>query len=564
MTGNANGMMFFIFLLALAVSFPVSFALILFYRRAVLKSMNAQTDSPPQQRSENADSSTARVSPENPAPALPLITIYEGTSSIPLDAKAATLFGKMRFARWQAAAIYTLAGIGFALVMMLAFLYDLDGFFPLRVVLMTAIYAFPMVLVINIVAEPRRAGKFLTGAIYFFILASMYFAALALNLKLPLLSIAYLFLLMNLPGVIFLQVIMWRKIRAVAPLVLIFVSVAVSGAQLAISVGSSDDRVLRFLTWAGSFVGAGAKFVLFGIILAGISMLMPISWLILRRVGSRYEKKKISDQLITVNAVWLIFGIANSLLLTSSGVVWILAGFAAFVVYRTILRIGFRLIKSSSSSLDGKKLLVLRVFSLGKRSERLFAAVGSLWRYGGSVRLIAGPDLATSTVEPHEFLDFVSGKLARRFIDRTETLDLRFSETDDAPDPDGRFRVNDFFCRDNAWKTVLARLVRESDAVIMDLRDFSAQNSGCIYEIDELINHAPLERVVFVVGGNPHDERLLLQTARQSWERMKIISPNKNFESAARLCLFRLTNPNSGGALRQLLRALCVAATQKS
>jgi hypothetical protein len=39
-----------------------------------------------------------------------------------------------------------------------------------------------------------------------------------------------------------------------------------------------------------------------------------------------------------------------------------------------------------------------------------------------------GPDLATTTVEPHEFLGFLSGKLARRFIDGPETLDLRLSE----------------------------------------------------------------------------------------------------------------------------------------
>jgi hypothetical protein len=61
------------------------------------------------------------------------------------------------------------------------------------------------------------------------------------------------------------------------------------------------------------------------------------------------------------------------------------------------------------------------VFSLAKRSERLFDAFGAHWRYLGPIQLISGPDLATTTIEPHEFLEFLTGKLARRFIGNRET-----------------------------------------------------------------------------------------------------------------------------------------------
>ena len=87
--------------------------------------------------------------------------------------------------------------------------------------------------------------------------------------------------------------------------------------------------------------------------------------------------------------------------------------------------------------------------------------------------MIAGPDLATTTIEPHEFLDFVSGKLDRRFIDNGRTLDLRIDQMDLAPDREGQFRVTEFFCHDDTWKMTLARLADESDAVLMDLRGFS-------------------------------------------------------------------------------------------
>ena len=34
--------------------------------------------------------------------------------------------------------------------------------------------------------------------------------------------------------------------------------------------------------------------------------------------------------------------------------------------------------------------------------------------------MIAGPDLLTAVVEPYEFLDFVSGKLSRQFVQGEE------------------------------------------------------------------------------------------------------------------------------------------------
>jgi len=52
--------------------------------------------------------------------------------------------------------------------------------------------------------------------------------------------------------------------------------------------------------------------------------------------------------------------------------------------------------------------------------------------------------------------------------DGAKGLESRLSETDVAPDLDGRFRVNDFFCYEDTWKSVLDRLVRDTDAVLMD------------------------------------------------------------------------------------------------
>ncbi len=149
------------------------------------------------------------------------------------------------------------------------------------------------------------------------------------------------------------------------------------------------------------------------------------------------------------------------------------------------------------------------------------------------------------------------GKIGNRFIDDPQTLDIRISNMDLQPDPDGRFRVNDFFCYDHTWRTVLSRLVDESDAVLMDLRGLSTHNAGAIFEVSELIDVMPLEQIVFVVDDTT-DERLLRQTVQRSWDQMRPTSPNRSATSA-RIRLFRFTGSRSGG-IRQLLRVLSAAA----
>jgi hypothetical protein len=174
------------------------------------------------------------------------------------------------------------------------------------------------------------------------------------------------------------------------------------------------------------------------------------------------------------------------------------------------------------------------------------------------MQMIAGPDLATSTIEPHEFLDFVSGRLDRRFIDTGGSLDLRIDQMDLAPDGDGLFRVTEFFCHDDTWKLTLARLVDESDAVLMDLRGFSQLNSGCVFEIHELVNVVPLQRVVFAIDEST-DQTFMRATMQQAWRQIKDRSPNRQIGAGG----VSLAQLSSKGAMRDLLYALCAAASTR-
>jgi hypothetical protein len=137
--------------------------------------------------------------------------------------------------------------------------------------------------------------------------------------------------------------------------------------------------------------------------------------------------------------------------------------------------------------------------------------------------MIAGPDLATSTVEPHEFLDFIAGRLQRRFIGSPAALEQRLAETDFRRDPDGRYRKSSFFCHDDTWKMVVHRLARDSDAV---LRGFTEKARGCIYEISELLDAVPLERIVFVID-RTSNEISLAQVFSNSWAKLGVTSPNR-------------------------------------
>src|SRR5262245_54598188 len=217
----------------------------------------------------------------------------------------------------------------------------------------------------------------------------------------------------------------------------------------------------------------------------------------------------------------------------------------AIAIYKVLTLSGFTLLRQPSwMPQSNLNLLLLRVFSLGKRSARLFDNFGKLWRYVGTVRLIAGPDLARSTVEPHEFLDFLRGKLSRRFISGPETLAQRLAEMDSNRDFDGRYRVADFYCHEDTWRMVFNRLARDSDAVLMDLRGFAASNSGVIFEINELLNFVPLDRVVFVIDGTT-DESLLHNTVAKAWAALAVTSPNRTM-SAPQVTLFRLTGKGEG------------------
>jgi hypothetical protein len=239
--------------------------------------------------------------------------------------------------------------------------------------------------------------------------------------------------------------------------------------------------------------------------------------------------------------------------LAFEGALWTLAAVLAFAAHKVVARAGFALRGRRQPARSAPRLLVLRVFALGERSERLFESVQRHWRHVGTVSVIAGPDLATSTVEPHEFLDFVTGRLARRFIGGPAALEQRLAETVPRRDRDGRFRVAEFFCHGHAWRTVFSLLAARSDAVLMDLRGFRADHAGCVFEVQTLVQAVRLGRIV-LVHDRTTDRELLERTARQAWSARPALTHDGEAAS------LRLVRYSRSDEFPRLLRAVCMAA----
>src|SRR5205085_1649226 len=137
-----------------------------------------------------------------------------------------------------------------------------------------------------------------------------------------------------------------------------------------------------------------------------------------------------------------------------------------------------------------------------------------------------GPDLVASTVEPHEFLDFVGGHLSRQFVRGSDDLERRVQAMSLGPDPDGRYRVDEFFCYADTWQETMRKLAGGADAILMDLRSFSRSNQGCIFELQQLLDSVPLERVVFLLD-DATDRAFLEQVLHEAWLRVRADSPNR-------------------------------------
>ncbi len=543
----SQGAFTFMLLIAGGITLVGGAVLIRLYRRAVDRAMRASGPPPAEP--------PAPV-PRAAAPPPLELQIEESRGATGTGGGALSSSARRRFA--GAAAVYAGAGLVHAAVAtVLLFLFAGLEFYPWRTGVVFWAHAWPVVLVLNLARGPDRSWQVATIALYFLVLVllGLGFTAngvppLAVGgVTLPaLVQPLFLWLITAAPGV-FLLVFLNRRIRSIGPLLLVMMLIAVAGAQAAF-LAMYLEAVQSLMVELSLATGIGVGAVFFAVQAAGFVLFLLPGWWAAAWLRRRYEAKRISDQMITFDAVWLLMSLIDCSALASERGAFGWAGLLAFAAYRLVVTLGLKPLHRAALARPPARLLLLRVFGAQRQSERLFDLLVARWRYRGSLELIAGTDLATTTLEPHEFLDFLSGRLARNFIHGPADLERRLAELDLAPDPDGRFRVNELFCDGGSWQQAVARLMAGSDLVVMDLRGFSHQNRGCLFELQALIDSVPVERLILLIGG-PGDFDPLRQTLRALWQEMRASSPNARPE-VARLRLLPVEG-DPAAAVRRLL-----------
>lgn len=470
---------------------------------------------------------------------------------------------------WQALLRCAAAGLAFALVFAVAarFVYPFRLGAP-GFLIAVWIYLWPVVLALLLIV-PASLGKRLSYvAAYWAVLLVLIFWAGTIHdipamqvgsLSLPARSSANpwtttkLWLVVNGVPTLLMMLCFNRWVRAVAPLMLGLVATALGGmlvAYMALYSKRGIDLAVAVAVSLDIHVG----WVVLATLLTSLAAFGALGWLVARWVARAYRRKAVNDRSLMLDALWLLFATYYAMWLILGGLVWTATAPVAFAVYKLALALARRGGGAPQAGPGG--LTFLRVFSLGRRSEQLLDVLSRSWRHIGSVQMITGPDVARSTVQPHQFLDFVSGKLASHFVRDAPSLERRLAESDRSADPDGSFRINNFFCHADWWQRALPRLVQAKDVVLMDLRSFSSGNAGCIHELEFLVGHVPLDRCLLVVDPTT-DQPFLERTLDQAWRDLPSDSPNRGRSPNE-----APVHPFEAGseALRHLLRRLCDAA----
>jgi hypothetical protein len=268
------------------------------------------------------------------------------------------------------------------------------------------------------------------------------------------------------------------------------------------------------------------KLEIFGLSLAGALMGAIASFAFVRWLAIHYRTRRASDQMLRVDVLMAIFTLSSLLGLTAAfGWVAGACTIASFAAYWFSAHHALRRRQRLAPAGEPQTLLLLRVFGFDRRTQRLLDDLGQRWRYLGPIRLIGGVDLANSTIEPHEFFEFLNGRLTRAFIKNRADLEKRIRENVPSPDPDGLYRIEDIYCSEDSWQMTVTDVARTGDTVLMDLRGFSQSNRGCAFELEQLVASVSVPRIV-ILSDRATDLPFLERTLQDAWRGMPSDSPN--------------------------------------
>ena len=319
-----------------------------------------------------------------------------------------------------------------------------------------------------------------------------------------------------------------RRVLGVAPStfagLLLFRLAPLLGLRLTQWLTGTQSGAARVLSGPGLYSG---------FILVALPMGL-LAWWRLKALAHRYEDKRFSDAQLLAATWWTLLVAAEAverisvhpgvgpLLLTLAVAALSVALFPPLLA-RALQRAQRGLLRPAP-----RTLLVLRVFGDTARSEALFDRLVSRWRWFGPVTMIAAPDVVARTVDPGDFLRFAVGDIGATFVTTADDLQQRLATLDRAPDPDGRYRVNEFCCRDSSWQATVVQLIERADAVVMDLRGYGPQRAGCAFELGQLAQRRQAAQVVLLVDGSTDAAYLDAQLAAAGMAPPRVALPRRD------------------------------------
>jgi hypothetical protein len=131
-------------------------------------------------------------------------------------------------------------------------------------------YFWPTVLTVLLVAAYDRIRRAQLLGAYFSVLAVLVAIALVKNPDMGIAELPMFWVLLNGPATILLLTFLVRPIRAVGPLVLVFLIAIALGSQAVVTVAGANENLLRLIADIGFGIGLNATGVFLGMIVIGM------------------------------------------------------------------------------------------------------------------------------------------------------------------------------------------------------------------------------------------------------------------------------------------------------
>lgn len=226
---------------------------------------------------------------------------------------------------------------------------------------------------------------------------------------------------------------------------------------------------------------------------------------LLRALAARHARGRLSEQSFSLSIWWLLYSLVQATIVAIGLGAW--AGLVALVGFALGRAITAGLLRRGPGRAGlpqpepPRRLLLLRVFGNSRRSERLFEQLVQAWTPLGSIELIGGTDLALTQVTPLDFLAFLTGRLRDRFGQSPAETVARLAAPI-TPAADGSYPARQTFCHADVWEATMRRMLAASDAVVMDLRQFRPERSGCRVELAALARSGSHRPIVLVTDAS--------------------------------------------------------------